>query len=563
MNWLYELYFRLERRWKKAKESLYELHFRLERRWKKAKGSLSHVAPKFRQGLRNTAWEWFTRFWDLRKVWGGRGRWMTYGTLAGLASVLVACVWFLFGWGRHSLAEWRAEDALALLDENKTQRALLKARTAYLAYPENLDFLRIVTKVSREARAADYRERAEELAQREDSTAEDVLPLVDDLLNAGNLKQAERFLKVAREKGMERRELVKRLLRMDLLAGSPGRIPALLRASAMVRDGADDPETARTYAALCTLWKNPELRKEALEKLQGWTARDDETGLAALRALTSFPELDEVKKEAYRKLLIERGGLRMTDKREEARLRFLQNSQDAKYLMENDWEKALGAAPFSTTEKLALHGGILWRLGREVEGKTFLNKSLSVPTPTELPLVDREILFTGDLDLTIRLLLKYRERPWLQTRCDGLLINLYHRKKEKKMAAITANGLLLASLRSQPNLLAMTARSKIFVSREHLPEAASEMERLVSRYPHDPNFRELLGFAYHLLGKHRLALELVARPPEESPITQRARAKALRLACLRELKEEPAKEDTATRKELQTLDPLERELLKI
>ena len=89
------------------------------------------------------------------------------------------------------------------------------------------------------------------------------------------------------------------------------------------------------------------------------------------------------------------------------------------------------------------------------------------------------------------------------------------------------------------------------------------MERLVAKYPHDPNFRELLGFAYHLLGKHRLALELVALPPEEFPLARRARAKALRLACLRELIEEPAKEDLPTREELRTLDPLERELLKI
>ncbi len=285
--------------------------------------------------------------------------------------------------------------------------------------------------------------------------------------------------------------------------------------------------------------------------------------MAALRALAFFPELDEVKKEAYRKLLIEKGGLRVADKREETRLRFLQATQDTKYLKEYDWGKALNTAPFSETEKLALRGGILWRLGREEEGKTFLDKSLEAPSAAELPLVEREILSTGNLDLTIRLLLKYRERPWLHTRCDALLINLYRRKKEKKMAAITANNLLLASLRSHPSLLAEAARAKILISRKHLPETATEMERLVVRYPHDPNFRELLGFAYHLLGKHRLTLELVARPPEEFPIAQRARAKALRLACLRVLIEEPAKEDMPTREELRSLDPLERELLKI
>ena len=139
---------------------LYELHFRLERLWKKVKGGLSHVTPQLRIGLRKTVWEGFTRFWDLNKVWSGRGRWLTYGTLAGLAGVLAASVWFLFGWGRHSLAEWRANEAIALLDENKTEEALLKARTAYIAYPDDLDFLRVATRANREAKGADYRTRA-------------------------------------------------------------------------------------------------------------------------------------------------------------------------------------------------------------------------------------------------------------------------------------------------------------------------------------------------------------------------------------------------------------------
>ncbi len=544
-------------------EWLYEMHYRLERIGRKAKGALSHVVAKLRKGLRFALWGWFTRLEDLGGIWGGRGRWLTYGILVGLAGFLMAGVWFLFGWGRHSLAEWRADEALALLDENKTRSALLKARTAYLAYPDDLVFLRVLTKVSLKARTSTFLARAKELTRHEDSTAEDVLPLVDALLEARNLEEADRFLKLARNKGLEQRELEKRLLRMDLLAGAAGRIPALFRATALVREGADDPETARAYGALSALWKKPEMRTTALKKLQEWATRNDETGLAALRALAFFPEMEEGKKEAYRKLLIERGGLRRTDKREQVRLQRLQVFRDTKYLHENDWAHVLSKSPFSEAEKHALRGGILWRLGKEQEGKSFLNKSLVAPTSDELPLIDSEILFTGDLDLTIRLILKYRERPWLHTRCDALLIDLYRRNKEHKMAAITAGNLRLVSLRSLPNMLASTAHAKILVSREYLPEATSEMERLVSRYPHDPNFRVLLGFVYHLSGQNKLATELVARPQEEFPLALRARAKALRFACLRDLMEEPPQEDVPTREELKALDPAERKLLKI
>jgi hypothetical protein len=543
---------------------LYELHFRLEQRWKKAKGSLSHVTPQLRTGLRKAVWEGFTRFWDLGKVWSGRGRWLTYGTLAGLAGVLAASVWFLFGWGRDSLAEWRADEALALLDNNKTQRALLKARTAYLAYPDDLDFLRVVTRANREAKAADYRARAEELARHEDSSVEDVLQLVDDLLVARNLEDAERFLKVAHEKGMEGSEMGKRLLRMDLLAGSAGRIPALFRASALVREGADDLETVRAYAALCALWKKPELREEALKKLQGWAVRNDETGLAALRALAFFPELNEANKEVYRKALSARVKTGYVDKSGQARLSFLQASRDAKWLEKNDWKESLAVVPFSETEKLALSGGILWRLGSREEGKALLNKSLIAPYSTELSVIEREILSTGNPNLAIQLFLKYRERPWLRNRCDALLINLYRKANQNEMAEITADNLRLISLRSQPSLLAEAARAKILVNRIHLPEATTEMERLVAKYPHDPDFRELLGFTYHLLGKQRLALELVAHPPVEFPLARRVRAKALRVACQRELNgKNPPKEELPSVEELQNLEPVERELLKI
>jgi len=543
---------------------LYELHFRLEQRWKKAKGSLSHVTPQLRIGLRHAVWDGFTRFWDLNKVWGGRGRWLTYGTLAGLAGVLAASVWFLFGWGRHSLAEWRANEAIALLDENKTEEALLKARTAYIAYPDDLDFLRIATRASREAKGADYRTRAEELARHEDSSAEDVLQLVDDFLAARNLAEAERFLKIARVKGMKRAGLQKRLLRMDLLAGSAGRIPALFRASALVREGADDPETARAYAALCALWKKPELREEALKKLREWSERKDDVGLASLQALSLFPEVNEIERDFYSKALLERVKTEDIDKIQQARLNFLQSSRDKKWLEKNAWKESLATTPFSTTEKLALSGGILWRLGSREEGKALLSKSLIAPDSDELLIIEREILSTGNPNLAIQLFLKYRERPWLRNRCDALLINLYRKANQNEMAEITAKNFRLISLRSQPGLLAEAARAIILVNREHLSEVATEMERLVAKYPHDPDFKELLGFAYHLLGEHRLALELVAHPPEEFPLTRRARAKALRVACLRELKSKDLpKEELPSVEELENLEPIERELLKI
>jgi len=543
---------------------LYELHFRLERTGKKAKGILSHLVAKFRQGLRYALWGWFTRFEDLGKVWGGHGRWMTFGTLATLASILVAGVWFLFGWGRHSLAEWRANEAIALLDENKTEEALLKARTAYIAYPDDLYFLRVATRASRKAKSADYRTRAEELARHEDSSAEDVLQLVDDFLAARNLADAERFLKIAREKGMKGTGLQKRLLRMDLLAGSAGRIPALFRASTLVREGADDPETARAYAALCALWKKPELREEALKKLREWSERKDDVGLASLQALSLFPEVNEIERDFYSKALLERVKTEDIDKIQQARLNFLQSSRNTKWLENNDWKESLATTPFSKTEKLALSGGILWRLGSREEGKALLSKSLIAPNSNELLIVEREILSTGNPNLAIQLFLKYREKPWLRNRCDALLINLYRKANQNEMAEITAKDFRLISLRSQPSLLAETARAIILVSREHLSEVATEMERLVAKYPHDPDFRELLGFAYHLLGRHRLALELVAHPPEEFPLDRRARAKALRVACQRELKSKDLpKEELPSVEELENLEPIERELLKI
>ena len=547
------------------KNYLYKFLFSLERIWQRAGGrNIFYWVAKLKKALRLKLWANFMKFWGFRKRWGGHGRWMTFGTLAALAGIFVAGVWFLFGWGRHSLAEWRANEAIALLDENKTEEALLKARTAYISYPDDLYFLRVATRANREAKTADYRTRAEELARHEDSSAEDVLQLVDDLLDARNLTDAERFLKFAREKGMKRSELEKRLLRMDLLAGSAGQIPALFRASALVRKGADDPETARAYAALCALWKKPELREEALKKLREWSERKDDVGLASLQSLSLFPELDEIERDFYGKALLERFKTENIDEMAQARLNFLQSSRDTKWLEKNDWKESLAASPFSETEKLALSGGILWRMGRHEEGKALLEKSLTGPNSNELQIVEREILSTGNPNLAIELFQKYRERPWLRNRCNALLINLYRKANQNEMAEITADNLHLVSLRSQPDLLAEAARSKILSNRKYLPEVATEMERLVAQYPHDPEFRTLLSFCYHLLEEHQLALELIAHPPEGFPISLRARAKALRAACLRELKIKiTPKEELPSVEELESLEKIERKLLKI
>ena len=91
-----------------------------------------------------------------------------------------------------------------------------------------------------------------------------------------------------------------------------------------------------------------------------------------------------------------------------------------------------------------------------------------------------------------------------------------------------------------------------------------ELERLVAKYPFDPEFRELLGLIYHLQDKHRLALELVPESPKEFPLHLRARIKGLRYACLQVFeKKSPPLEEFPDEKEREALDPRERELLGI
>ena len=114
---------------------------------------------------------------------------------------------------------------------------------------------------------------------------------------------------------------------------------------------------------------------------------------------------------------------------------------------------------------------------------------------------NREILFTDDLGPAIRLILKYREYPRLHSHCEALLFDLYRRKGEHKMAAIISHNLSMVSLRSLPNMLASTAKQKILVNQEYLPEPVFEMERLVSRHPHDPNFGFSWASFYHLSAK--------------------------------------------------------------
>jgi hypothetical protein len=182
----------------------------------------------------------------------------------------------------------------------------------------------------------------------------------------------------------------------------------------------------------------------------------------------------------------------------------------------------------------------------------------------ELPLLETEILSTGDLNLAISLLLRYRQYPWLKNSSDAVLIDLYRRANRIESAEQTAKDFSLASLRSKPNLLAATARAKILVSEEHLGEAGAELERLVAKYSLEPDFRELLGLIYHLRDKHRFALELVPEAPQEFPLQLRARIKGLRYACLRKLeKKSPPATEFPDQKEREALDPRERELLGI
>ena len=86
----------------------------------------------------------------------------------------------------------------------------------------------------------------------------------------------------------------------------------------------------------------------------------------------------------------------------------------------------------------------------------------------------------------------------------------------------------------------------------------------MAKYPFDPDFRELLGLIYYLQDKYRFALELVPEAPNEFPLKRRARIKGLRYACLQKTEEKSSlKADFPDEKELEALDPRERELLGI
>ena len=87
----------------------------------------------------------------------------------------------------------------------------------------------------------------------------------------------------------------------------------------------------------------------------------------------------------------------------------------------------------------------------------------------ELPLFDREILFTDGLGPAIRLILQYREYPRLNSHCEALLFDLYRRKGEHKMAAITSHKLCMVSLRSLPNMLASRAKQKSWSTKNTFP----------------------------------------------------------------------------------------------
>ncbi|MBL64150.1 MAG: hypothetical protein CMI30_12185 [Opitutae bacterium] len=522
------------------------------------------IWAQIRKLIKKICYGWFLVFWGMRKRWNGRGAWIVFSSLVLFVCGLVAVGLYAFKEGRYSLAVWRAEQAVGLLDSNQTEEAHRKALTAFLSYPDDLEFLRLAVKTGRAASAKDYRLLAEQLAIRPDATVEDVLPLVDGFLEIAQTEEAERWLKVAIEKGLQPKEAAKRLLQLDLLAGQAGRFPALLRASAMIKEGIEDPEVALAYASLCLLWKVPEQRRLALDKLKGWTEDEGVLGLVALQALSFFPELDEKERALYRKRFEERMESRPADDQFAARMRFLRKSREVPQGKEDEWFNQLHTMPFTVNEKLALEGGVLWRAGKVEQGRQRFLASLEASSQDEFPLLEGEILSTGDLDLTILLLLRYRESPHLQKGCDALLIDLYRRANRKKSAEYTAKNFSLASLRSKPNLLAATARAKILVSEDHLGEAVVELERLVAKYPFDPDFRELLGLVYYLQDKYRFALELVPEAPNEFPLKRRARIKGLRYACLQKTEEKSSlKADFPDEKELEALDPRERELLGI
>ena len=543
----------------------YEFRFLLERIWKKLGASNLKIGlAKFRMVGVNLLFGWFFFLWEFHKRWNGHGRWVTYGALLAIVASLGGGGWLLAKEARYRMAVWRAAEAEKLLKEGELQTAVMKAGSAYLAYPDNLSFLRLVTEASRQAKANDYPNLARKLAGHPNAKLQEVLQLTDDLIAGGDIEGAGRWLRKARELGLSSSEDFKRLLQLELLAGKAGRLPALVRASVLVEQGVEDPDVAVAYAGLCTLWKAPEQRTQALDRLQAWAEREDEVGMAALQALLSFPELEKEKRDFYSEKLTTRNQEKPNYENIKNKLVFLRKTRDLKYLKENDWASDLRETTFDEIEKLALRGGILRRLGKIEEGERCLRNSLRQVDPEKSSLVESEILSTGDLGLTIDLLLKYRQNPWLQIRSDALLIDLYRRAERNSDAEQTAGNLSLAYLRHNPNLLASAARAKILVSRDHLQECRAEAERLVAKYSHDPDFRELLGLVYHLQGEQAKALEILLPAKEEYPLKRRARIKCLRWACIRDLKQKsPSSEDYPSKEERNALEEVERELLKI
>ena len=156
----------------------YEFRFLLERIRKKLGASNLKVGlAKFRMVGVNLLFGWFFFLWEFRKRWNGHGRWVTYGALLAIVASLGGGAWLLAKEARYRMAVWRAAEAEKLLKEGELQTAVMKAGSAYLAYPDNLPFLRLVTEASRQAKANDYSNLARKLAGHPNAKLQEVLQL--------------------------------------------------------------------------------------------------------------------------------------------------------------------------------------------------------------------------------------------------------------------------------------------------------------------------------------------------------------------------------------------------
>ncbi|MFP6901058.1 MAG: hypothetical protein VCA36_08945 [Opitutales bacterium] len=472
--------------------------------------------------------------------------------------------WFGYGVFRREMAEWRQRQALALLDQNKTHEALLNIQASIIAYPDDVDFLRSLTRAAREAGDPFYFDWAQQLAERGESTSDEVLVLVDDLMEAGDFIEAEKWLQVARSKGLADMAYAERALTLNLRAGRPGSLPALLIARRLVEDGSEAPEVASAYAGLSLMMGDDALRKEAYGRLRKWAVRKDDLGTVSLRWLVRFPELSETERTGLQAILANR--LTEGKEVEDSRSQVLREVNLALSQNPPSWDDALSRVLhhkglFSGAESKALEAAILWRKGSEQEARKAFGLAIGMAELEDFSLVESEVWATGDPLIAVTLLEKYAQRPGTKLLAEALLIPLRGRLAQYAEARLLANRVNLDRFRSLPEILAEVARWKVLLGEDDWAEATNELERLVSRFPLHPKYRRDLAFAYHRLEQHRMVLELVPAPSSKAAVLPRARAKALRFACLRKLGAETSDGDRLTVEELAILHPIERKLL--